>query len=160
MVRLALPSDAAELAVLRWLSRSSHEQAAESLPVFASRFSAWLFEAFGSGSWFAVVAPGNAQLFGCMFLQRVATVPVPGLASRYWGYVTHAFVRESHRNRGLGTRMLELLIKEARALGLHELHVWPSVAAVSLYTRAGFRSPEEQRGAVPPDEPSYGLPLA
>ena len=160
MVRLALPSDAAELAELRWLSRAAYEQEAEHLAAFAPRFSSWLTAALGSATWYAAVAQGNTpSLLGCMFLQCVATVPVPGVAWRQWGYVTHAFVRAPHRNRGLGKRMLELLIQQGRELQLHELHVWPSTAAVSLYTRAGFLSPDQQRVGVPPDESSYILPL-
>ena len=160
MVRMAFPSDAAQLAELRWLSREPREQQAESIAAFTSRFSTWLAEAVGSGAWFVAVATGNSQLLGCMFLQRVATVPVPGVLSRHWGYVTHAFVRPSHRNQGLGTNMLELLIRQARQLPLHELHVWPSLAAVPLYTRAGFLSPEQVRTMEPPDESSYVLPLS
>lgn len=160
MVRFGLTSDAVQLAELRWLSRSCQEQGAETLADFTPSFSAWLVEALGSGSWFVAVAPSNERLLGCMFLQRVATVPVPGVSARHWGYVTHAFVREPHRNRGLGTQLLKLLIQKARQLRLHELHVWPSVPAARLYTCAGFRSPEQQRAAVPPDEPSYVLPLA
>lgn len=159
MVRLALPSDAAQLAELRWLSRESYEQQAEPLVEFTPRFAAWFVSALSSGSWLAAVASSNTYLVGCMFLQRVATVPVPGLPERYWGYVTHAFVRAPHRNQGSGTAMLELLIGKAQQLQLQELHVWPSVAAVSIYTRAGFLSPEQVRATVPPDEPSYVLPL-
>lgn len=158
-LRLALPSDAAQLAELRWLSREPCEQEAEPLVEFTLRFAAWLVPALSSGSWFAAVALSNTHLVGCMFLQRVATVPVPGVSKRYWGYVTHAFVRASHRNQGLGTDMLELLVGKAQQLQLQELHVWPSVAAVSLYTRAGFLSPEQVRATVPPDEPAYVLPL-
>ena len=160
MVRFALPSDAAQLAELRWLSREPHEQRAEPLVGFTSRFSVWLVPALSSGSWFAAVAPGSTHLVGCMFLQQVATVPVPGVLSRHWGYITHAFVRAPYRNQSFGTRMLELLISQARQLQLHELHVWPSVAAVPLYTRAGFLSPEQLRAIEPPDEPSYVLPLS
>ena len=160
MVRFALPADAMQLAELRWLSREPLEQQAESLAEFAPRFSAWLLTALSSGSWSAAVAANSTQLVGCMFLQRVATVPVPGRRARHWGYVTHAFVRESHRNRRLGTQMLELLVAHARQSLLDELQVWPSVAAVSLYTRAGFLSPQQLRAADPPDEPSYVLPLS
>ena len=158
--RFARPSDSAQLAELRWLSRESHEQQAETLPEFSSRFSAWLDTALSSGSWYAAVASSNTQILGCMFLQRVSTVPVPGVPSRHWGYITHAFVRTTHRNQGLGMGMLKLLIAKARELQLHELHVWPSVAAVSLYIRAGFLSPEQLRATVPPDESSYVLPLS
>lgn len=160
MIRFALPSDAAQLAELRWLSREPHEQRAEPLAEFTPRFSAWLATALGSGQWFAAVSPSSAQLVGCMYLQMVATVPVPGVLSRHWGYITHAFTREPYRNQGLGTRMLEILIEQARQLQLHELHVWPSIAAVSLYARAGFLSPEQLRAAEPPDESSFVLPLA
>jgi ribosomal protein S18 acetylase RimI-like enzyme len=160
MLRLALKSDALQLAELRWLSREEHEQRAEPLEIFTPRFNSWLVTALGSGLWLGAVAPEGAELVGCMFLQRIATVPVPGgTLSRQWGYITHAYVRPPHRRQGLGTSMLELLIVQARQLKLHELHVWPSVAAVSLYTRAGFLSPEEVRATVPPDEPSYVLPI-
>lgn len=160
MVRFALPSDATQLAELRWLSREPNEQRMEPLVEFAPRFSAWLTAALSSGLWSAAVIASNTQFVGCMFLQQVATVPVPGVLSRHWGYITHAFVRATHRNQGSGTRMLDSLIIQARQLQLHELHVWPSPAAVSLYTRAGFLSPEQLRAVEPPDEPSYVLPLA
>ena len=55
--------------------------------------------------------------------------------------------------------MLDLLITRARKLELLELHVWPSSLAVSLYTRAGFLSPEQLRALPDPDEPSFVLPL-
>lgn len=160
LTRLALQSDAIQLAELRWLSREEREQRAEPLETFTPRFTAWLVTALASGLWLAAVACDDAQQVGCMFLQRIATVPVPGGPStREWGYVTHAYVRPPHRRQGLGTSMLDLLIHQARHLKLHELHVWPSITAVSLYTRAGFLSPEEVRAAVPPDAPSYVLPL-
>lgn len=158
--RLALPADATELAELRWLSREPRDQAAEPLADFAPRFSAWLVNALNSNAWQAAVAPQDAGgLAGCMFLQSIATVPVPGVVSRHWGYVTHAFVRPDHRNQGLGASMLKLLIHRARELQHHELHVWPSTAATPLYVRAGFLSPEQQSGLEPPEEPSYVMPL-
>lgn len=56
--------------------------------------------------------------------------------------------------------MLDLLVREGRAAGLAELHVWPSRGAVSLYARAGFLSPEAQRALDPDEEPSHVLPIA
>lgn len=160
MLRLALQSDSVQLAELRWLSRQADEQGAESLEEFTPRFTAWLVTALGSSQWLAAVASDGAVLVGCMFLQRIATVPVPGgTLPRQWGYITHAYVRPPYRRQGLGSSMLGLLIDQASHLKLHELHVWPSVEAVSLYTRAGFRSPEEVKVTVPPDAPSYVLPL-
>ena len=157
--RFAIRSDGAELALLRWHSRSAAERTLESVDAFTARFTAWLATAIRSGSWHAAVADEHGALVGCMYLHEVETVPVPGIASRPWGYVTHAYVTEGARNRGIGQQLLSLLIGRARELGLHELQVWPSVGAISLYVRAGFLSPEAQRTGTHSDEPSYLLRL-
>lgn len=160
MTRFAAPADAPHLARLRWLSRDVDERHRESAEAFAQRFSAWLVDALTSGAWHAAVAHGRESgMVGCMYLQSIQTVPVPGTLKRRWGYITHAYVEASSRTQGLGRAMLDLLIARARDLGLNELLVWPSAPAVSLYTRAGFLSPEDQRALPDPDEPSYVLPL-
>ena len=160
-VRFATFSDAHELARLRWLSRPEHDQGAEVLKAFAERFQPWLHNALSSGSWWAAVGVRDSEsLAGCMYLQRVATVPVPGMQSRAWGYVTHAFVEEASRGQGLGTALLAFLVRKAREEKLEELQVWPSSQAVSLYIRAGFISPEALRAMHHPEEASYVLPLA
>ena len=158
-VRLASPDDAGALAHLRWESRSQTERAREPQAGFLLRFRDWFRRVHGKSGWHAAVAQTTAGVCGCMYLQIVPTVPVPGVESRAWGYVTHAFVREEHRRSGLGTAMLELLVRQGREVGLTELHVWPSIRAASLYVRAGFMSPERQRACDPEEEPSYVLPL-
>jgi ribosomal protein S18 acetylase RimI-like enzyme len=157
-VRFALESDAIALANMRWASRSASERATEALETFAPRFVDWLRLALRSEEWQVVVAHANdGQIQGCMYLRIVETVPVPGVGGRAWGYVTHAYVDEQVRGGGIGTALLDALIQRSKALRLHELHVWPSSAAVSLYERAGFQSPEAQRTSG--EEPSYVLPL-
>lgn len=158
-LRSGTAGDAAQLATLRWESRSDDERAREPAAAFEARFTAWLVDALASSEWRVAVAADGTRLVGCMYLRRVDTVPVPGLERRAWGYVTHAYVIASRRNRGIGHGLLAHLIAEASAMELVELHVWPSQGAISLYTRAGFRSPEVQRAGDAPDEPSYVLPL-
>ena len=159
VIRRGNAQDAAGLARLRWESRDESERAREPFDTFAPRFVGWLEQALLSHDWRVAVACAGAPLVGCMFLRRMDTVPVPGIRERAWGYVTHAYVTPEWRNRGIGRAMLARLIEDARALGLVELHTWPSQGAISLYRRAGFLSPEAQRASVPPDEPSYVLPL-
>jgi GNAT superfamily N-acetyltransferase len=157
-VRFAVNEDVHALSLLRWASRSERERATEELQAFSVRFRTWLLDALASQQWHVAVAEGeDSTLLGCMYLHRVQTVPVPGTLSRAWGYVTHAYVTEHSRRAGLGTTLLSLLVARARELGLHELRVWPSPEALSLYVRAGFRSPEAQRAEG--EEPSYALSL-
>jgi len=160
VVRMSNSSDARDLAALRWQSRTDEERSQESFDLFVARFCKWYADAMTSECWFAAVAVVEETLVGCMYLRCVDTVPVPGVAWQAWGYVTHAFVSEGHRNSGIGRQLLALLIKRGQILGLKDLQVWPSRVAVSLYVRAGFQSPEAQRSAMAPDEASYVLPLA
>lgn len=158
--RLAVPGDAARLAALRWESRSEAERAQESEAGFVARFEQWATVAIASQDWVACVAESNeGHIVGCMYLRRIETVPVPGVSHRAWGYVTNAFVQPMHRSQGVGSTLLSRLVESARELGLHELHVWPSIGAVSLYRRAGFLAPEQQVATGAQDVPAYLLPL-
>jgi ribosomal protein S18 acetylase RimI-like enzyme len=160
MPRFAAPADVMPLARLRWLSRDADERAREGPDEFSRRFGPWLTGALASGMWHVAVAAGEESgVVGCIYLQCIGTVPVPGILTRRWGHLTHAFVESSCRNRGLGRAMLELLVARARELELLELHVWPSTQAISLYSRAGFLTPEQRRALPDPAEPSYVLPL-
>lgn len=160
-VRFACPSDAGELARLRWRSRSPDEQQREDCARFTQRFVAWFGAADTARAWHVAVAEGSdAGLVGCMYLRVVETVPVPGAPARAWGYVTHAFVIETERGNGVGRALLAHLVARGRELDLKELQVWPSNRAVSLYVRAGFLSPETLRSGRDPEEASYVLPLA
>ena len=160
LVRPGTIADAAQLAELRWESRYDRERKAEAKGRFANRFASWFEQAVISGEWFVAVAEHrDGGLVGCMYLRRIETVPVPGTTDRAWGYVTNAFVRPTFRGQGAGGSLLALLVNTARERSLHELHVWPSLGAVSLYRRAGFLSPEEQVSSGGQEIPAFFLPL-
>ena len=159
-VRLAILSDFKGLASLRWLSRSTDECARQSQEYFDREFGQWFARALASGRWhIAVAVSRSGDLCGCIYLQVVEKLPVPGNSKRAWGYVTNSFVREGERRAGAGSLMLEFLIECARKLDLELLMVWPSSEAVSLYERAGFLAPEAQRTALPDEEPTFVLHL-
>lgn len=159
IVREARPSDVGELARLRWDSRVE-DQAGYSREQFLRDCEAWLQESLANGRWVIAVAecaPG--LLCGCMFLQFIAKVPAPGKDEREWGYVTNAFVDSEARDKGVGQRLLSLLIEAAKHRCLEFLIVWPSEAAVEFYRRAGFQ-PVSQAHARPDDEPPLELMLS
>src|SRR6476659_5801151 len=142
-IREATPADAAELARLRWDFHGSNEGNHLRLD-FLKDCEAWLHEALASGRWTIVVAESHpASLIGCMYLQCIDKVPDPGAICRKWGYVTNCYVAIEHRGQGLGTKLLQFLINDARGRGLEFLIVWPSEASVSFYSRVGFISMSE-----------------
>jgi GNAT superfamily N-acetyltransferase len=114
-VRHAEPADAPELARLRWEFRPE-DQPRQGFDAFSRDFEAWLVQALAS-DWRAAVADGgNGALVGCIFLRSVSKVPNPGARDRAWGYVTNSYVAPAHRGRGVGARLLEVLVAAAREL--------------------------------------------
>lgn len=139
----AKPADAAELARLRWEYRVQ-DQTRQAHHEFLRECEIWLKEALTSGQWTIAVAESEGQtLCGCMYLQCVSKVPIPGAIARAWGYVTNAYVCPEQRGHGTGRDLLNLLIDVARTRELEFLIVWPSEEAVTLYERAGFRPAAE-----------------
>jgi len=158
-VREATQEDAAELARLRWEFRVE-DQPGQSRSEFVHDCEAWLREALGSGRWVVAVAEDTEtdSLCGCMYLECIDKVPVPGGIQRAWGYVTNSYVASEQRGLGLGRKLLDLLIAVARGRGLEFLIVWPSKEAVPFYARAGFR-PVSEVHAGDDDEPPLELVL-
>jgi GNAT superfamily N-acetyltransferase len=141
-VRHADRGDAAELARLRWEFRPE-DQPNQELDEFSGEFEEWLAQALAS-DWMAAVADeGNGALVGCIFLRSVSKVPNPGTRDRAWGYVTNSYVAPAHRGRGVGARLLDVVIAGARERGHEFLIVWPSEEAMSFYARGGFREVAE-----------------
>ncbi|HZD04830.1 MAG TPA: N-acetyltransferase [Longimicrobiales bacterium] len=137
-VRRAEPGDAPELARLRWEFRPQ-DQPNQEWEAFSQEFEEWLAQALASAWVVSVADQGDGILVGCMFLRSVGKVPNPGTRDRAWGYVTNSYVAPTHRGRGIGARLLDVLVGGARERGHEFLIVWPSEKAVSFYARAGFR---------------------
>ena len=137
-IREANAAYATELARLRWESREE-DQANHSEADFLRECEVWIQEALASRRWIMAVAESRpGVLLGCMFLQSVEKVPVPGGRRRAWGYITNSFVRLEQRRHGIGQKLLRFLIEAAQNSGFEFLIVWPSEAAVRFYQREGF----------------------
>ena len=159
LIREARPSDAQELARLRWDSRGEDEPGHSRIE-FLNDCETWLREALSSGPWVIAAAESEPNsLCGCMFLQCIPKVPAPGANRRAWGYITNAYVDYRQRSHGIGRKLLDLLIEAARNRKLEFLIVWPSEAAVAFYNRAGFRSVSEVHVGSD-DEPPLELMLS
>lgn len=157
-VRRASIADVDELARLRWDFRDE-ERPGQSREQFLVQCAAWLEEALHSGRWDVAVAQSEAgRLVGCIYLQSVEKVPVPGSIRRFWGYVTSSYVEAAWRNRGIGGDLLRLLIEAGEERSLEFLIVWPSREAIPFYRRIGFEDVDEALEG-PDDAPPMVLKL-
>ena len=64
-----------------------------------------------------------------------------GVESGRLGYILNFYTVPEERGKGIATRLLNELIKEARLLGLRYLHLHASKAGEPIYRKAGFKEP-------------------
>lgn len=143
VVRRALPEDAAVLAHLRWaFKKEDHESGGPEICTI-DEVERWIGGKLRGGSWVAWVVEADGLVVGHVFLNLVERVPEPFEHNRPIGYVTNFYVAPQHRNRGMGSALLDALREHARAEHIDVLIVWPSDRSVPLYQRAGFQRSEE-----------------
>ena len=137
-IRVATAADVPALARLR--AEGSGEPARPAAePDFPARFAAWwAAESDRRTTWLAV-APDGATAIGTMNLVEFTRMPRPGHPLARWGYVGNAVVAPAYRDAGLGRRLLDEVVGEARRRGYVRIVLSPSERSVPFYRRAGFR---------------------
>ncbi|SDG58092.1 Acetyltransferase (GNAT) family protein [Sinosporangium album] len=144
VIRPARPGDARVLAELRWAFKlEDHEGEPPRPHQPVEQAEDWLRDRLGDGRWLAWVAESGGQVCGHVFLHLVERMPDPYSDSTPLGYVTNFYVTPPHRNRGIGTGLLDAVKRHARSTRLDTLIVWPSERSNLLYRRSGFLPPEE-----------------
>jgi GNAT superfamily N-acetyltransferase len=66
-----------------------------------------------------------------------------GVESGKLGYLLNFYTIPEARRKGVSTRLLNELIKEARSSGLKYVHLHASRDGIDIYRRAGFVEPDE-----------------
>jgi GNAT superfamily N-acetyltransferase len=136
VIRRAGGADVPALATLRreW----THERGgAGEDPGFAERFAAWFEqERARRVTWLAETDDRSVGMVNLTVFERM---PQPGRAPSRWGYLANAFVLAAYRDRGIGGRLLEALLRYADERDFARVVLNPSERAIPLYLRAGFR---------------------
>jgi GNAT superfamily N-acetyltransferase len=149
-VRLALPADAPALARLRYEFRAGLAEAAESEAAFVERCTAWMDERLHpDGTWRCWVAEAGKAIVGNAWLLLLEKLPNPVAELERHGYISNLYVQPVHRGRGLGSALLTECLREADAMGVDALILWPTPRSRSLYIRHGFAARDdlmERRG--------------
>ena len=135
-IHVARGDDVTALAALRaiWSTGDPAE------PEFERRLADWLAdEGDRRTTWLARVSDLPVGMASLVEYRRM---PHPGRADSRWGYVSNMFVLENFRRRGIGSALLQELVKFARARCYVRLVLSPSQQATAFYHRAGFVSPD------------------
>jgi GNAT superfamily N-acetyltransferase len=137
-IDLATVDDVPDLARLRWQLYVEQEGEREPIETYTDRFVGFALQALATDRWSAWVARGPSGPVAAMWLQTVIRVPVPGKRAGPIGYLTNVYVAPEHRDRGLGTRMLERVLAWCRGQGYSCVLTWPAPRSRPFYRRSGF----------------------
>ncbi|OXM69538.1 GNAT family N-acetyltransferase [Amycolatopsis vastitatis] len=128
--------DAARIAALRraWVEEDAGHPVADD--GFDDRFAEWY--AAEAGRRVIFLAELGREPVGMVNLVTFTRMPKPGRAPSLWYYLGNAFVRGGHRDRGIGTTLLEAAIGYAHEQGAVRIVLAPSERSRPFYRRAGF----------------------
>jgi len=101
-------------------------------------------EAIPSNNFIAWLAEYNGKIIGTsgMVVWRMPA-RYGGLESGRLGYILNLYTVPEARRKGICTRLLNELIKEAKSLGLKYLHLHSSEEGRNIYRKAGFVEPDQ-----------------
>ena len=106
-------------------------------PDFEQRFADWCVSEGDRRTFFLVAVDGVDIGMGNVL--RYDRMPTPGRPGGHWGYVGNVYVREAHRNGGVGAALMGAMVEWAWAAGYDHLRLAPREQAVPFYERLGFR---------------------
>jgi GNAT superfamily N-acetyltransferase len=137
-VRRARAEDAPALARLRWRWRvETGDDPGADRAAFLDHFASWTVDHLATH--LAFLAEVDGRLCGMAWLALHDRVPNPARFDRRTGDVQSVYVVPEARNAGVGTALLEAVVREARDRELTHVTVHSSERAAPLYHRFGFR---------------------
>ncbi len=87
---------------------------------------------------FAYAAEDNGNIIGSAFLVTREMPPNSNFPNGRTGDVLNVYVRPGYRRQGIASKMLGLLIADARAMGLDFIELKASADGYPLYRKLGF----------------------
>ena len=135
--REATDDDLPALARLRWECHTERHPADErDFDAYRLGFAQWW--SAQQGRCRAVVAVDGSHVVGMGFIALVDRVPSPGSLDRHHGDIQSMYVIPTHRNDGVGSKIVQGLLNLGRDAGCERIEVHSGRRAVTFYERSGF----------------------
>ncbi len=98
---------------------------------------------FAQGDHVTYLAMEGGQVIGCATLCYMSVMPTFSHPTGKRAHLMNVYTRESHRRQGIATRMVEMLIREAKGRGVTEISLDATEQGRLLYEKMGFAASEE-----------------
>jgi len=129
---------------VRFLNELHKHPDDEQTEVLRKSLRQYFYKTLTSNDFVAWIAEYNGRIIGTggmVVWQRPANYA--GLESGKLGYLLNFYTIPEARRKGIGTRLLNELIKEARLIGLKYLHLNATKDGIHIYRKAGFVKPDD-----------------
>lgn len=138
-IRIALETDTATLARLRYELRSASREVVEDEPAFLARCESWMRERLRSREqWQCWIAERETHAIGAVWVQLVEKIPNPVAEAEVFVYLTNFYVREEFRGEGIGSQLLSAVLDWSRDRNASSIILWPTELSTPFYLRHGF----------------------
>ena len=137
-VRIARDDELGAIAALRWHWVHDHHPELHLPPLGDYVAAAEEWARAHHDTHIPMVAVADGEVVGMAWLAVQARVPSPTGLDRLSGDLQSCYVRPECRGQGVGRRLAEAVLAEARARGLEHVTVHASPRSVPVYQRAGF----------------------
>ncbi len=138
--RLAKKEDINSLAALRYefTTEVGDSDGSVSEKKFLSSCIKFLAYGLKNKTWNHFIAEIDGKIIGHASLMKIEMIPRPHRKFKHFGYLTNFYVKAEYRNKKIGKKLLENLIKFTKTNDYESVIVWPSDESKSLYSRANF----------------------
>ena len=86
----------------------------------------------------AVFAESGSEKIGCGGVCIYQEMPSPDNPTGWCAYLMNIYVRKSFRRKGIGQKIVQFLIDEAKQKGITKIYLETSAAGKALYREMGF----------------------
>lgn len=137
-VRLATAQDAQALAEMRLVFMADLGDIPADRDEMGRRFAEYFSRRIPTGEVLAAVAEADGVMVGVAVLEVLQRIPLESAPDGRRGHITGVFTQPAYRRRGAAMAMVQLLLREGRALGLKEFQLTASQAGMPMYEKLGF----------------------
>lgn len=139
-IRLAEVKDIDQLIKMRWDFTIEHAESKKDESFNDFEKECWLFleNAINGGQWFIWVAEENGKVVSHIFIELIQKVPRPGRITYPFAYVTNVYTIPEYRNKGIGSKVHELINTWIKENNYEFVIVWPSDEAINYYKKNGY----------------------
>ena len=100
-------------------------------------------ESFENGSFEAVIAEEDGRLAGLGMIFYYRSVPSQLNPTGWNGYITNLFVEEPFRKQGVGTELIQRLVRQAKKRNCYIIMLHASEMGMPVYEKMGFKKEDE-----------------